>query len=102
MRIKGWMGRADQATKVKGMFIRPEQIAQLLKAEPAIVRAKAVVSRQGEADHLELLCETEANDAAPLASAAQAALKLSAEIKLVPVGSLPNDGLVIEDTRDYS
>lgn len=102
MRIKGWMGRADQATKVKGMFIRPEQIAQLLKAEPAIVRAKAVVSRQGEADHLELLCETEANDAAPLASAAQAALKLSAEIKLVPVGSLPNDGLVIQDTRDYS
>ncbi len=102
MRIKGWMGRADQAAKVKGMFIRPEQIAQFLKAEPSIARAKALVSRQGENDHLELLCESEGGDASAYASAAQAALKLSADIKIVPVGSLPNDGLVIEDKRDYS
>ncbi len=102
MRIKGWMGRADQAAKVKGMFIRPEQIAQLLKAVPSIARAKAVVSREGESDHLELLCESESGDSAAFASAAQAALKLSADIKIVPVGSLPNDGLVIEDKRDYS
>ncbi len=102
MRIKGWMGRADQAAKVKGMFIRPEQVAQFLKTQPSVARAKAVVSRSGEADHLELLCESEAGDTEALASAAQAALKLSADIKLVPVGSLPNDGLVIQDTRDYS
>lgn len=102
MRIKGWMGRADQAAKVKGMFIRPEQIAQLLKSEPSIARAKAVISRQGENDHLDLLCECEGGDAGALAGAAQAALKLSAEIQIVPVGSLPNDGLVIEDKRDYS
>lgn len=101
IRIAGWMGRADQATKVKGMFVRPEQIAHFVRTNPEITRAKAIVTREGEADHLRVYCEAESGDTKTLAVALRDAIKLGGEIEIVPIGSLPNDGLVIEDKRSY-
>ena len=102
MRIKGWMGRADQTTKVKGMFVRPEQIDAVVKRHPEIVRGRLVVSRDGEQDAMVLQCET--NDTSPdLAAAISATVtdvtKLKAQIEIVPPGALANDGKVIDDTR---
>jgi phenylacetate-CoA ligase len=99
-RIRGWMGRADQAAKVRGMFIRPEQVAQVLADVPGVGRARLVVSSDGGRDTMEL--RAEAADpalAAALEAALQARTRLRGNVALVPVGSLPNDGKVIDDTR---
>jgi phenylacetate-CoA ligase len=102
MRIKGWMGRADQTTKVKGMFVRPEQIDAVIKRHPEIVRGRLVVSRQGEQDAMTLKCETDASNA-ELAAAVSITVtditKLKANVEIVAPNTLANDGKVIDDTR---
>jgi phenylacetate-CoA ligase len=100
-RIKGWMGRADQTTKIKGMFVRPEQVAQLVAKHDDITRARVVASRDGEMDVMTVLLETAAGDPAVFESSVAEVLKLKGKIELVPVGNLPRDGLVIEDQRTY-
>jgi len=102
MRLAGWMGRADQAAKVKGMFVRPAQVAQLGEHHPELGRLRLVVARAGEQDVMTLMAEC----AAPSASLQQAVVatlravtKLGGEVKLVAPGSLPNDGKVIADER---
>lgn len=102
MRIKGWMGRADQTTKVKGMFVRPEQVAEIGKRHSALGRLRLVVRRQGEADTMTLKAETAAaNDALreEIAGTLRAVTKLGGEVELVRPGALPNDGKVIADER---
>ena len=100
-RIKGWMGRADQTTKIKGMFVRPEQVAQLVAKHDEIVKARVVAGREGEMDTLTVQIETEAQDAEVYAASVAEVLKLKGRIQLVSPGSLPNDGKVIEDQRTY-
>ena len=102
MRIKGWMGRADQTTKVKGMFIRPEQIAEIGKRHSALGRLRLVVTRQGESDAMTLKAETAAASQAlheEIASSLRAVTKLGGAVELVSPGMLPNDGKVIADER---
>ena len=102
MRIKGWMGRADQTTKVKGMFVRPEQIAEAVRRHPALGRVRLVVTRTGEQDAMTLMAECAAPDASlaeAVATTLQAVTKLRGEVKLVSPGTLPNDGKVIADER---
>ena len=101
MRIKGWMGRADQTTKIKGMFVRPEQVAELVAAHDEISRVRVVASRDGDVDAMTVRIETEASDAERFAASVASHLKLKGAIELVAPGSLPNDGLVIEDLRSY-
>jgi phenylacetate-CoA ligase len=101
-RIKGWMGRADQTTKVKGMFVRPEQIAEIAKRHEDLGRLRLVVRREGEADAMTLRAETPAAGDAlreALAASLQAVTKLRGAVELVAPGSLPNDGKVIADER---
>jgi phenylacetate-CoA ligase len=104
MRIKGWLGRADQTTKVKGMFVHPEQVAEVGKRHPGVGRIRLVVGRAGEQDTMTLRAEA-ADDAglkAKLAETLQAVTKLKGEVEIVAPGSLPNDGKVIADERTYS
>ncbi len=101
MRIKGWMGRADQTTKIKGMFVRPEQVAALVARHPEITRARVVASRVGDADAMLVRVEAVDVDESALAASIRDVLKLGAEIDIVAPGSLPRDGVVIEDTRTY-
>ena len=104
MRIKGWMGRADQTTKIKGMFVHPEQVAAVVKRHPEIGRARLVVTNPDSSDLMTLNCEVGApggNLDKAIADTVRDVTKLRAEVKLVPVGSLPNDGKVIEDARKY-
>jgi phenylacetate-CoA ligase len=105
VRIRGWMGRADQTTKVKGMFVRPEQVAEIARRHAGVGRLRLVVSRQGEADSMNLKVEAGGgNDtlAAALGESMRAVTKLGGTVELVAMGSLPNDGKVIEDTRGVS
>ena len=101
MRIKGWMGRADQTTKIKGMFVRPEQVADLVARHPEIVRARVVAARDGEMDTMRVLIEAEGGNEEAFSASVVEMLKLKGAVDVVPVGSLPNDGLVIEDQRSY-
>jgi phenylacetate-CoA ligase len=104
MRIKGWMGRADQTTKVKGMFVRPEQIAEIVGRHPETAKARLTVTREAEQDVFEVAFETETCSDAfveALAASVQAVLKLKGAIRLVAPGELPNDGKVIDDQRAY-
>ena len=105
MRIKGWMGRADQSIKVRGMFIHPEQVAELSKRLGGAGKARMVANGKVGSDNLILQLERAENvDEAWLAKAesvAREVVKLRTAIEVVAVGSLPNDGLVIEDSRDY-
>jgi phenylacetate-CoA ligase len=104
-RIKGWMGRADQATKVRAMFVHPAQVMNITRRHPAIIKARLVVSGRMANDVMTLHCEV----AQPLAADGIAAIvasirdvtKLRGEVKLEAPGSLPDDGKVIEDRRDY-
>jgi phenylacetate-CoA ligase len=100
MRIKGWMGRADQTAKVKGMFVRPEQVAAMVARLDGIERARVVIGRSGTMDTLTIRAEGTAG-AQAVKEAARDVLKLGAEVEIVAPGSLPRDGIVIEDTRDY-
>ncbi len=103
MRIRGWMGRADQATKVKGMFVRPEQVAEIGKRHPELGRLRLVVSRDGENDAMVLKAEAAAQDKPGLQEAVTATLravsKLGGAVELVAPASLPNDGKIIADER---
>jgi phenylacetate-CoA ligase len=103
-RLKGWMGRADQTTKVKGMFVHPGQIAQVVKRHPEVAKARLVVARAGETDAMTLRCEVAGGGdalAGAIAETLQAVCKLKGAVALEAPGALPNDGKVIEDARDY-
>jgi phenylacetate-CoA ligase len=103
-RIKGWLGRADQTTKVKGMFVHPSQVADVLRRHPEVARARLVVDNPGGMDRMTLRCEVGTPppglDAALLGSLRELT-KLRGEVTFCAVGSLPNDGKVIEDIRSY-
>jgi phenylacetate-CoA ligase len=101
-RIKGWMGRADQTTKVKGMFVRPEQVAEVVKRHPELARVRLVVTRENEQDakKLNAECATPSDGFEQTISDTLAAVtKLKGAVKLVAPGTLPNDGKVIADER---
>ena len=101
-RIKGWMGRADQTAKVKGMFVHPKQVAEIAARHPQLARLRVVVGREAEQDTMTLLAECATPDAALEAAAAatlQSVTKLKGAVKLVAPGTLPNDGKVIADER---
>ncbi len=100
MRIKGWMGRADQTTKIKGMFVRPEQVAALVARHADVSRARVIADRRGEMDVMTVQLET-AGQGGDYAASVMDTLKLRGDIELVAPGSLPNDGKVIEDRRSY-
>jgi phenylacetate-CoA ligase len=100
-RIRGWLGRADQAAKVRGMFVHPTQIAEIVRRHPSIRRARLVIERPESADTMALLVEdvgAEGN-AAAIAESMQAVTKLRGLVTIVAVGSLPDDGKAIEDRR---
>src|SRR3954454_22668354 len=102
MRIRGWMGRADQTTKVKGMFVRPEQVAEIGKRHPELGRLRLVVTRAGENDVMTLQAEcTSPSDTLRehVSASLRAIAKLGGAVDLVAPGSLPNDGKVIADER---
>jgi phenylacetate-CoA ligase len=104
-RIRGWMGRADQRTKVKGMFVDPRQIAEVVRHHPGIARARLVVTRTGEMDAMALQVETAAGaslDEKAVGATLREVTKLAGEIVRAETGTLPNDGKVIADERDYS
>ncbi len=101
-RIKGWMGRADQTAKVKGMFVHPKQIAEVAARHPQLKRLRLVVGREAEQDSMTLMAECAAPDAAleaAVAATLQSVTKLKGAVKLVAPGALPNDGKVIADER---
>jgi phenylacetate-CoA ligase len=104
MRIRGWLGRADQTTKVKGMFVHPEQVAEVAKRHAGVGRVRLVVVRSGEQDVMTLRAEAPDDAAlkASLAETLQAVTKLKGEVEIVAPGSLPNDGKVIADERVYA
>jgi phenylacetate-CoA ligase len=102
MRIKGWMGRADQTAKVKGMFVHPKQVAEVGARHPELKQLRLVVGREAEQDTMTLMAECAAPDAAlesAVAATLQSVTKLKGAVKLVAPGSLPNDGKVIADER---
>jgi phenylacetate-CoA ligase len=101
LRIRGWMGRADQTTKIKGMFVRPEQVAALVARHPEVIRARIIATREGEMDAMTVRLETPAGDPARYEGSVIETLKMRGRVEIVPPGSLPNDGKVIEDLRRY-
>src|SRR3954453_20864291 len=101
-RIKGWMGRADQTTKVKGMFVRPEQVAEVARRHLELTRVRLTVTREAEQDAMTLVaeCATPSDGfEQTIAETLQSVTKLKGAVKLVPPGTLPNDGKVIADER---
>jgi len=101
LRIKGWMGRADQTTKIKGMFVRPEQVAAFVSHHEEVSRARVIASREGEMDVMTVQVETRAVNPKLYEGTILDTLKLRGKVELVPPGTLPNDGKVIEDLRSY-
>ena len=107
-RIKGWMGRADQTTKVRGMFVQPSQVNKILENLKIDNEARMIISRSNDKDELLLKVESNITNSSEIETMKQ---KISDEIKnvinlrgtleIVPVNSLPNDGKVIDDTRDF-
>ncbi|MBO6521721.1 MAG: AMP-binding protein [Rhodospirillales bacterium] len=103
MRLAGWMGRADQTTKVKGMFVHPAQVAEIVRRHPEIKRARVVVTHDGKADVMTVKCEVAEGGNALIDSineTVQNVCKLKGHAECVAEGSLPNDGKVIEDARE--
>jgi phenylacetate-CoA ligase len=105
-RIRGWLGRADQTTKVRGMFVHPSQVAEVARRFPAVGKARLVVTGEMANDQMELCAEVPAGSDEEslrmgLASALRDVTKLRGEVSLHAPGSLPNDGKVIEDARSY-
>jgi phenylacetate-CoA ligase len=104
-RIKGWMGRADQTTKIRGMFVHPAQVHEVMKAHPQVSHARLVVSGEMANDAMTLKCETDTHDVAlsdALANTLRAVTKLRGDIQLHAPNTLPRDGKVIEDARSYT
>ncbi|MGE5511695.1 MAG: phenylacetate--CoA ligase family protein [Bacteroidota bacterium] len=105
MRIKGWLGRADQTTKVKGMFVHPEHVAEVARRHQGLGRLRLVVGRAGEQDTMTLRAEApQAEEGLKdrIAETLQAVTKLKGAVEIVAPGSLPNDGKVIADERTYT
>ena len=103
-RIRGWMGRADQTTKVRGMFVHPSQVADVVRRHAEIVQARLVVTSVDNQDVMTLRCEVEEGDPAiadVIAATVRDVCKLRGQIEILPPGSLANDGRVIEDARTY-
>jgi len=105
-RLKGWMGRADQTTKIRAMFVHPSQVADILKRHPQILKGRLVVSGEMGNDQMTLQCEvadptSASTDTEAIIASIRDVTKLRGEVKLVASGSLPNDGKVIEDARSY-
>ncbi len=105
-RIKGWMGRADQTTKVRAMFVHPSQVADIVRRHPVVQKARLVITGEMANDMMTLHCEVADVDAAhsevpAIVAAIRDVTKLRGEVVLVAAGSLPNDGKVIEDARSY-
>lgn len=103
-RIRGWLGRADQTTKVRGMFVHPSQVAEIVARHPELLRARLVVSGAVGADSMTLRAESRAGTpelAARVAQTVRDITKLRAEVQWAAPGELPNDGKVIEDLRSY-
>jgi len=100
-RIKGWLGRADQSAKVRGMFVHPTEVAEIIRRHKSIIRARLVIERPASADQMMLLVELgePAEPASAIAETLQSVTKLRGTVTRVPEGSLPNDGKVIEDKR---
>ena len=106
-RIRGWMGRADQTTKIRGMFVHPKQVDDIAKRFPEVLRARLVVQGEMANDVMTLKVEVHDTQAAQvlkpqIAQAVRDVTKLRGDIELCASGSLPNDGKVIEDARSYA
>jgi phenylacetate-CoA ligase len=104
VRIKGWMGRADQSTKVRAMFVTPRQVNDIVRRHPEIVRARLVVEGEAGDDRMTLKCEMRERlqgIAEAIVASIREVTKLRGDVQLVEPGSLPNDGKVIEDVRKY-
>ncbi len=103
-RIKGWMGRADQTTKVKGMFVHPSQVAEVLRRHPEVAKGRLVVAQESSRDLMTLQCEvSQSNDslAKAIEESIQSICKLRGQVEFVSPNALPNDGKVIEDIRTF-
>jgi len=103
-RIRGWLGRADQTTKVRGMFVHPGQVAEIVRRHPAVRKARLVVSGAMADDRMRLDVEVDGRPeglADRIAETIRDVTKLRGEVALCAPGSLPNDGKVIEDARRY-
>ena len=103
-RIKGWMGRADQTTKIRGMFVHPAQVADITRRFPEVVKARLVVNGEMANDTMTLHVEASSMPSgldARIGEAIREVTKLRGDVQLVAPGSLPNDGKVIEDARSY-
>ncbi|MFN0040974.1 MAG: phenylacetate--CoA ligase family protein [Burkholderiales bacterium] len=105
LRIRGWMGRADQTTKIKGMFVHPSQVNDVIKRHPEILKARLAVDHDAERnDRMTLRCEVRNRSEAlaqTIADTVRDVCKLRSEVQFAEIGSLPNDGKVIEDLRKY-
>ncbi|MEZ5845018.1 MAG: AMP-binding protein [Hyphomicrobiaceae bacterium] len=104
VRIRGWLGRADQTTKVKGMFVHPEQVAAIARRHPSLGRLRLVVGREGEQDSMVLRVESASGEpglAETIGTTLQDVTKLKGRVEVVAPGALPNDGKVIADERSY-
>ena len=105
VRIKGWMGRADQTTKVRAMFVTPKQVHEIVRRHPEIVRARLVIEGETGNDRMILKCEVAGSPAGMMeavVTSIREVTKLRSEVELVAPGSLPNDGKIIDDTRKYA
>lgn len=102
-RLTGWLGRVGQAVKVRGMFVHPRQLAQVLGAAPRVTRYRAIVSRAGHRDQLTVQVEgdDETSDVAPLAAALQEVIKVRADVVVVPAGTIPEEAPVLQDERTW-
>jgi len=103
MRTKGWMGRADQTTKIKGMFVSPQQVDIISKRYPEILRSRLVVSRDGQQDVMTLKIECNSLNSEVLEAISNtltSVTKLKGNIEAVPKNSLDNDGMIIDDRRE--
>ncbi len=107
-RLKGWMGRADQTTKVRGMFVHPTQVGQVVSRHPQIGKARLVIDNPDQSDRMTLRCEIAGDVSADraaliaeIAGSVQSLCKVRGDVELVGPGSLPDDGKVIDDTRVY-
>ena len=100
VRIKGWMGRADQTTKVRGLFVHPHQVAEVLRRH-GLPRGRLVVENEGGEDRMTLRVEGAPGDIAAVEATLKDVTKVRGEVATVAAGSLPNDGKVIEDLRKY-
>ena len=104
VRIKGWMGRADQTTKVRAMFVTPKQVNEIARRHPEVKRARLVIDGETGAERMTLKCEVEGEPAGlkeALVGSIRDVTKLRGEVALIAAGSLPNDGKVIDDLRKY-